>query len=95
MIDPTHVGSLLILIGVQQTHWKVAAERSVLAYMMFYPRVSLHKVRFGGLSDRSPTESNATRSGPDSDNSESATVSRTTVRMVQWPRGNPMEAVPV
>jgi hypothetical protein len=61
MLDPAHVESLLKFIGVQQKHWKVAAERSVLASVRAFH--FLHKVRFGGLSY-------ATRSDLNSDNSD-------------------------
>jgi hypothetical protein len=61
MIDPAHVESLLKIIGVQQKHRKVAAERSALASVRAFH--FLHKVRFGGLSY-------ATRSDLNSDNSD-------------------------
>jgi hypothetical protein len=61
MIDPVYVESLLKFIGIQQKHWKVAVERSVLASVRAFH--FLHKVRFGGLSY-------ATRSDLNSDNSD-------------------------
>jgi hypothetical protein len=71
MLDPAHVESLLKFIGIQQKHWKVAAERSVLASVRSFH--FLHKVRFGRLSTQRDLISTPI----------TATVSRMTERMVQ------------
>ncbi len=63
---------LFKFIGVQQKHWKVAAERSVLTSVRAFH--FLHKCASGG----SPTQRDLIST------QITATVSRKTVKMVQW-----------
>ena len=46
MIDPSHVGSLLKFLHIQQKHWHGAIEKTVLASVQAFH--FLHKIRFGG-----------------------------------------------
>jgi hypothetical protein len=46
LVDPSHVGSLLKFLRIQEKHWHGAIERTVLASVQAFH--FLHKVRFGG-----------------------------------------------
>ncbi len=74
MIDPAHVESHLKFIGVQQKHWKVAAERSVLASVRAFH--FLHKVRFGGLSNATRSDLNSYNSDCEQDDSKDGAVAK-------------------
>ena len=74
MLDPAHVESLLKFIGVQQKHWKVAAERSVLASVRAFH--FLHKVRFGGLSYATRSDLNSDNSDCEQDDSKDGEVAK-------------------
>jgi hypothetical protein len=74
MLDPAHVESLLKFIGIQQKHWKVAAERSVLASVRAFH--FLHKVRFGGLSYATRSDLNSDHSDCEQDDSKDGEVAK-------------------
>jgi hypothetical protein len=64
----------LKFIGVQQKHWKVAAERSVLASVRAFH--FLHKVRFGGLSYATRSDLNSDNSDCEQDDSKEGEVAK-------------------
>jgi hypothetical protein len=74
MIDPAHVEHLLKFIGVQQKHWKVAAEHSVFASVHAFH--FLHKVRFGGLSNETRSDLNSDNSDCEQDDSKDGAVAK-------------------